>query len=179
MKPTFASVLGLERMNGIQLEDRIAGRLSELQGRGEVKDFYYQPVLRYFNQDIHPDFVVEVPRSDCVEFDILEAKDWGQSKALILYSNNVVRLMCQDEDLDAQEIITQMYRYDLGVLYEKALHSLKKGKLIMVTTAPLYIAEKNEPPKETQALRIPITSRQMTRSTRHSNACCFLSFSAR
>jgi hypothetical protein len=159
MKSTSASIPDLERMNGIRLEDDIAGRLKELQGRSEVKDFYYQPVLRYYREDVHPDFLVKVPRGYGLEFDVLEAKNWGKSKALILYSNNVDGLMCQGEDAD--EIITQMYKYDLGTMYEKALSTLKKGKLIIVTTAPLYIAKNGQPASETEVLRIPLTTRNM------------------
>jgi hypothetical protein len=161
MKSTSAFIPGLERMNGIQLEDNIASRLSQLRGGGQVKDFYYQPVMRYFDQDIHPDFVVEVPRSNGLEIDVIEAKDWGQSKAFTLYSGNIVCLVCQDERIEAQEIITQMYRYDLGIQYDRALRLFRKGTLILVTTAPLYIAEKSEPPKETPVLRIPVTTRSM------------------
>ena len=164
MKSTSASIPDLERRNGIRLEDDIAGRLSELRRGGQVKDFYHQLMLRYFDQDVNPDFVVEVPRSNGLEIDIIEAKDWGRSKALTLHFNNVVDLVCQDERIDARNILNQVLRYDQGRLFDKTLRLFGRGMLIIVTTAPLYITENDQPRRETEILRIPVTTRSTTRS---------------
>ncbi|MFQ6080381.1 MAG: hypothetical protein ACE5OW_01780 [Candidatus Bathyarchaeia archaeon] len=151
--------INIEKMKGIWLEDQIASHLLDLRRRRRIEDFYYQPFLRYFGKDVQPDFIVEITRNEQLEVDIIEAKDWNTD--IILYRNHIKSLISADEAHDVHLIIEQMWRYDVGTMYEKAFKSTnrKRGELIVVTTATLFSADRLNNQEVATKLTIPITTR--------------------
>jgi len=126
------------RGKGIWLEDRIAKILRELKEKRRIVDFYYEPVLRYYDQDVRPDFIVMICEKGQTKADIVEAKDWAT--VIVLHKNHVQKLCTIDRKHNAGQLLEQMWRFDIGFDYDRRLGKMgvKRRELIIVTSSCLH-----------------------------------------